>query len=101
MKMFERPKPPNQNPFWPLMFLTLSLLVWFSFRLSQTLTERENLIAIYANQEEQVQHASKLRNTVDALTAGTNRLALIGNADAQQLIEDWAQRGITVNASQP
>jgi hypothetical protein len=99
--MFERPEPPNQNPFWPLLLLTLSLLVWFSFQLSQILTERENQIAAYGNQEAQVQLASNLRNSVDALANGTYRLASKGNANAKQLIEYLAQRGVTINPPKP
>lgn len=99
--MFERPAPPNQNPFWPLLLLTLALLVWFSFQLSQILTEWENQIAAYNSQEAQVQLASKLRNSVDALANGTYRLASKGNDNAKQLIEYLAQRGITINLPRP
>lgn len=101
MNMFERPEPPDQNPFWPLLLLTLSLLLWFSFQLSQILTERENQLAAYNGQEAQVQLAGKLRNSVDALANGTYRLASKGNANARQLIQHLAQRGITINPTKP
>jgi hypothetical protein len=97
MQMFEAPKPASQNPFWPLLLLTVSLILWFSFQLAQILTERDSQIAAYALQEADVQKASKMRNQLDALATGTYRLASKGNANARQLIEHLGKRGITIN----
>jgi hypothetical protein len=96
MDMFEPPKRADQNPFWPILLLTLSLIIWFSFQLAQIFKERDSQIAAYALQEAEVQKASKMRNTLDALAVGTYRLASKGNANARQLIDYLAKRGITI-----
>jgi hypothetical protein len=97
MDMFEAPKRAAQSPFWALFTLTLALIIWFSFQLSQIMIERESQLAAYNMQEPDVQTASKLRNSLDALATGAYRLAAKGNVNAKQLIDSLGKRGILIH----
>ena len=98
MEMFEAPKRAQNNMFWPVFILTLTLILWFSFQLSHILNEREAQLVAYALQEAEVQTAGKLRNALDGLASGTYRMAIKGNANAKHMMDSLQKRGINIHA---
>lgn len=81
----------------PLLLGLISLVLWFGFQTSQLLKERDNLQTLSANQETLYGNAQKLRLQLDALAAGTARLAQQGNANAQKLVAALQAQGVTIN----
>lgn len=89
---------PNQNSlFIPVLLLALALVVWFGFQSTELLRERNNLANLRTNQDVVHQSAQKMRNQLDALAAGTQKLASAGNKNAQTVVNALQQRGITIN----
>ena len=87
----------------PIFLLALSLVIWFSFQMFQTIKTRDGLINVINNQEPQIQAANKIRATLSAVATGTKQLASQGNPNAAQIVNALAQRGINIadpNASQ-
>ncbi|MBS0392023.1 MAG: hypothetical protein JSR23_12885 [Proteobacteria bacterium] len=83
--------------FLPMLFALLTLVVWFAFQTSQLLKERDDLKTLNANQEASYANAQKMRGQLDALAAGTARLAQNGNASARKVIDALKAKGISVN----
>lgn len=81
----------------PILLGLLTLVLWFGFQTSQLLKERDNLDALSANQQAIYGNAQKLRAQLDALAAGTARLAQQGNPNAQQVVNALNAKGITIN----
>ena len=84
----------------PLLLVIIALVAWSAFQTVQLYTERQNLKAAYDNQEQLVTNAQKMRAQLDALAAGTKRLADRGNANAQMIEQQLAQNGISINPDQ-
>ncbi len=55
--------------------------------------------AAHASQQQTVDNAARLRASLDAIAADTQRLADSGNANARLLVEELRRRGITINAA--
>lgn len=85
--------------FLPILFGLLTLVVWFGFQTSQLLKEREDLKTLSGSQEALYANAQKMRVQLDALAAGTARLAQQGNESAQKVIGALKAQGISVNAN--
>ncbi len=83
--------------FLPILLGLLTLVIWFGFQTSQLLRERDNLNTLSANQQAIYGNAQKLRMQLDALAAGTARLAQQGNQNAQQVVTALSAKGITIN----
>lgn len=83
--------------FLPMLFALLTLVVWFGFQTSQLLKEREDLKTLSTNQEAIYANAQKMRVQLDALAAGTARLAQNGNASAQKVVGALKAQGISIN----
>jgi hypothetical protein len=99
-------RPASNNPaahgaFVPLLLLGLTLLIWLGFQCVQLLNERAALQAAHASQQQTVDSAAKLRGSLDALAADTQRLAEAGNANAAALVAELSKRGITINPNAP
>lgn len=88
-----------RSPFVPLLLLSAALLLAFGFETAQRLRERQTLQAAHASQQQTVDNAGKLRASLDALAADTQRLADAGNANAVLLVNELRKRGITINAA--
>ena len=83
--------------FLPILLGLLTLVLWFGFQTSQFLKEQDNLKILGDNQAPLYTNAQKLRGQMDAIAAGTARLAQAGNPNAQQVVNALAARGITIN----
>jgi len=98
MSINERPHiSPTHNPFLPLLLLSLAMTAWLGFQTAQLLRERSQYAAVRTAQEPQVEAATKLRASLDALASETQRFSDAGNPSARLLIDELRKRGITVN----
>lgn len=86
-----------RGPFVPLLLGTLSLLGWLGFQTYQLMADREALQAAHQGQQQTVDNAGKLRGSLDALAADTQRMADAGNGNARLLVEELRKRGVTIN----
>ncbi|MDP1691250.1 MAG: hypothetical protein Q8L49_04730 [Burkholderiaceae bacterium] len=89
--------PSGRNPFVPLLLPSRALTVWLGFQTLQLLRERGQFAAVRTAQEAQVEAATKLRASLDALASETQRFSDAGNPSARLLIDELRKRGITVN----
>ena len=85
------------SPFVPLLLGALALLGWLGFQTQQLLNERQALQAAYVSQQQTVDNSGKLRASLDALAADTQRMADSGNPNARLLVDELRKRGITIN----
>lgn len=84
----------------PLLLVIVALVVWSAFQTVQLVKERQNIQTAQGNQEQVVANAKKMRAQLDALAAGTKRLADQGNANAQLIVQQLAKNGISINPNQ-
>lgn len=84
--------------FVPLLLGTLALTGWLGFQSWQLVAERQALLAAQASQQPTVDNSAKLRTSLDALAADTQRLAAAGNPNAKILVDELRKRGVTINA---
>jgi len=89
----------THSPFVPLLLGGLAMLGWLGFQVQQQLAERELLGTAHASQQQTVDNAGKLRASLDALAADTQRMAQAGNPSAKLLVDELARRGVTINAT--
>lgn len=91
----------QNSPFVPLLLLAIAVLVWFGFQTIQLVQERSALATLNGSQEATYRNAQKMRGQLDALAAGTQKLANAGNRNAQSVVGALQQRGITINPDAP
>lgn len=94
----------SRSPFVPLLLGGGALFVWMLFQTGQLINERRQLTDAHASQAQTIEQSVKLRTSLDAIAAGTQRLADGGDTNAKLLIDELKKRGITINpgaASQP
>lgn len=87
----------HHSPFVPLLLGGLAVMGWLGFQAQQLMTEREALATAHASQQQTVDNAAKLRASLDALAADTQRMAQAGNPSARVLVDELARRGVTIN----
>ena len=87
----------SYSAFVPLLLFGLAVLAVLAWQLVLLGSEREALNAAHAGQQQTVDNAGKLRASLDALAADTQRLADGGNASAAALVAELRKRGITIN----
>ena len=80
-----------------VLLLMLALLIWGGFQATQLFKERQNLKQAFEKQEQLVDNGKKMRTQLDAIAAGTKRLADQGNANAQMIVQQLAKNGININ----
>ncbi len=92
---------PARSAFVPVLLGTLALLLGLGWQCSLLVAERDGLQGAHAAQQQTVDNAGKLRGSLDALAADTQRLADAGNASAAMLVAELRKRGITINPQAP
>lgn len=85
----------------PFLLLVLSLIIWFSFQLFQTLNARENLTRAINTQEPLLKNGEKVQQSLTALATATKQLANQGNANATLVVNALAQRGVNIDLPKP
>lgn len=95
------PAPQRFSPFVPVLLSTLAVLAVLGWQAWVLGSEREVLSASHAGQQQTVESAAKLRTSLDALAADTQRLADAGNPNAALLVTELKKRGITINPQAP
>lgn len=91
------PMPAPRTAFVPLLLCGLALLGWLAFQGTLLWRDHQALAATHAGQQQTVDNASKLRGSLDALAADTQRMADAGNPNARLLVEELRKRGVTIN----
>ena len=94
----ERSPAVAHSPFVPLLLGGLALLGWLGWQTLQLVSEHNALQGAHAAQQQTVDNAGKLRTSLDALAADTQRMALAGNPSAKLLVDELARRGVTISA---
>jgi hypothetical protein len=89
------------SPFVPILILALSFAGWAGFQTTQLVQEKDNLAALHASQDKQVEDSKKLRESLDSLAKSTLVLANRGNANARLVVEELRRRGVTINPDAP
>jgi hypothetical protein len=90
-------RPASFSAFVPTLLTTLTLMVWFSAQLLDAYQQRQNLLAAHTSQQQTVDNAGKLRQSLDVLAADTQRMADAGNGNAALLVAELRKRGITIS----
>jgi hypothetical protein len=91
----------RMSPFVPILILTLSFAGWSGFQTTQLVQEKENLAALRAVQDKQVEDSKKLRDGLDKLAKATLALANRGNTNARLIVDELQRRGVTINPDAP
>ena len=92
-------KPAQRSAFVPMILGGMALLGSMAFQGYQHLGDRQTLQNAHAAQQQTVDNAGKLRASLDALAADTQRMADAGNASARLLVEELKKRGVTINTT--
>lgn len=87
----------NRSLIVPLAVELSAMLIWAGFQTVQLLHDRGKLKEAYTNQGAPLQTAQTIRTQMDAIAAGTLKLANQGNANAKLIIQALAERGINVD----
>lgn len=87
----------SHSPFVPALLSALAVCGWLGFQTSQLMNDRAAVLGAHAAQQQTVDNASRLRSSLDALAADTQRMAETGNANARVLVEELRKRGVTIN----
>lgn len=91
------PAPAAYGPFVPLLLGAVALVAWFAVQTGLLLQEQAALRASHGAQQQTVDNAARLRQSLDAVAADTQRLADAGNPNARLLVDELRRRGITIN----
>lgn len=92
----EAPQTRRHSAFVPMLLLVLSALAFFVANIVEGYRARTALQAAHAGQQQTVDNAAKLRQSLDALAADTQRLANGGNPNAALLVDELRKRGVTI-----
>lgn len=88
--------PALRSPFIPTFLLAIALVIWLAFQGSQLWRERAQLNDAHAGLQSQVDAATKLRASLDAVATATAKLAAGGNEGARVIVEELRKRGVTI-----
>ena len=92
-----RPETQRYSAFVPVLLFGLAVLAVLGWQAWLLSSERDALSTAHINQQQTVDNAGKLRTSLDALAADTQRLAEAGNGNAALLVTELKKRGITIN----
>jgi hypothetical protein len=91
------PKSIGRGPFLPLLLFVVAFLGWTIFQTTELIRERSALAQNRSQQTAPLAQAQKIRVATDSMASKTQKLADVGNQNAQLVISQLKQRGITVN----
>ena len=80
----------------PLGITIASMLAWALFQGWVLWGERANLEQMAAAQQQQMDASGKVRQQLDAVASGMQRLATAGNANASLVVDELRKRGVTI-----
>jgi hypothetical protein len=86
-----------RRAFLPLVLLAVAFLAWTVFQTVELATDRSALSQEHTQQTSAVAQAVKIRQAADSLATKTKALADSGNPNAQLVMSELNQRGVTVN----
>jgi hypothetical protein len=86
-----------RSPFLPLLLMGLALLAWMVFQTVALLQERVGLDRTLAAQQPQVTQSTQLRTALSDLASDTQKLADAGDPNAQLIVNQLRQHGITIH----
>lgn len=89
-------KPAKHSAFIPLLLCVLTLAGWFTGQMFEAYSLRQQLQQSLLSQQAGVDEATRLRQSLDALAADTQRMANAGNANAALLVAELNKRGVTI-----
>ena len=89
------------TPFLPLLLLAIAFVGWMAIQTAWLVGERQSLIDGSAQQGKQLEAAYKMRLATDSLASKMQALANKGNANAQVIVAQLKQRGISINPGAP
>lgn len=81
----------------PLGITIVSMLAWWLFQGWVLLEEKRNLAQIVVSQQQQVEASTKVRQQLDSIAGGMQRLAATGNPNAVLVVEELRKHGVTIN----
>jgi hypothetical protein len=84
------------NVLLPLLLVSFTLFLTLAFQMTQIMRDREALHQAKMQQDKPMEDAQKLQAQLTALALGTKKLADSGDKDAQNIIAQLKQNGITV-----
>ena len=87
----------RHSPFVPLLLMGLALLAWTAFETLQLTRDHLGLDGALAAQGPQIAQAQRLRDSLSALAADTQRTADAGDPGAQLIVNQLGKRGITIH----
>jgi len=85
--------------FVPLLLIVLSLLAMAGFQTWQLVQQQSNLDQLRADQASAVEESQRVRSQLQSIAQGTADLALVGNKNAQFIVDELSKQGITVTGS--
>ena len=92
------PEPADRyNPFVPLLLMIVAALGWYAFQTVALIRDYRGLDETRAAQAIPIEQAEKVRAATESLASKTQKLADGGNANAQLIVANLKQRGITIN----
>jgi hypothetical protein len=91
-------KPQSGHSLWPVFLVCLALFATGVDTSLRIRSDREALDARFAQQEQQLADAKKLREQLQSIASDTARLAESGNPNAIRLRDYLAQQGITIRS---
>ncbi len=92
---------PAVMTFVPVLLCAIAVVGFLLFQLVVLAIDRGALHKAHEAQQQAVDNATKLRGSLDALAADTQRLADAGNPNAGLLVAELRKRGITINPNPP
>ena len=85
--------------FVPVLLVALSVVAMMGAQTFQLLQQRSNLDTARKNQDAALAESQRVRAQLQSIAQGTADLALLGNKNAQFIVDELAKQGITVTGS--
>ena len=87
-----------RGPFVPLLMISLAVLAWAVFQSVMLVRDYDSYLRVRANQEPQMEAATKLRQKLQGIARDTAKLAEGGNAGAKLIVDQLRKRGVNISS---